>query len=281
MRRVFSFHGIPRRLVTDNGPQVRSVEFQEFMKGNGVKHQLTPPYHPSSNGQAERAVQIFKRSMEARPKGRTIRHQISILLLQYRSTSNTSTRKTPSELLMKRVLRTRLSLVKPTVGGEIRDRQESQTEAASRNREILPGESVAVWNPRQDSRGRWLSVTVVQNLGPSNYLVNVNGQARYVHVDHILHRDIRSFPQDVHQEQASNTRDSTATLIPPQAGNYSEVSAEKTMSSTDSTREDSVPTTPSHPELTETQSEQTDNMPTKKPIEKSTERKSTISHKEQ
>ena len=65
MRLVFSFHGIPRRLVTDNGPQFRSVEFQKFMKGNGVKHQLTPPYHPSSNGQAERAVQIFKRSMEA------------------------------------------------------------------------------------------------------------------------------------------------------------------------------------------------------------------------
>ena len=61
--------------------------------------------------------------------------------------------KTPSELLMKRVLRTRLSLVKPTVGGEIRDRQESQTEAASGNREMLPGESVAVWNPRQDSQG--------------------------------------------------------------------------------------------------------------------------------
>ena len=108
MRRVFSFHGIPRRLVTDNGAQFRSVEFQEFMKGNGVKHQLTPPYHPSSNGQAERAVQIFKRSVEAQPKGRTIRHQISILLLQYRSTPNTSTGKTPSELLMKRVLQTRL-----------------------------------------------------------------------------------------------------------------------------------------------------------------------------
>ena len=41
----------------------------------------------------------------------------------------------------------------------------------------------------------------------------------------------------------------TATMIPPQAGSYSEVSAEKTISSTDSTREDSVPTTPSHPEL--------------------------------
>ena len=131
---------------------------------------------------------------------------------------------------------------------------------------------MAVWNPRQDSRGRWLSGTIVQKLGPSNYLENVNGQARYVHVDHILHRDIGSFPQDVHQEQASNTHDSTATMISPQAGSYSKVSAEKTISLTDSTREDSVPTTPSHPELTETQSKQTDNMPTEKLIEKSTER---------
>ena len=86
----------------------------------------------------------------------------------------------------------------------------------------------------------------------------MNGQARYVHVDHILHRDIRSFPQDVHQEQASNTHDSTATMIPPQAGNYSEVSTEKTTSSTDSTREDLVPTTPSCPELTEIRVVETD-----------------------
>ena len=175
---------------------------------------------------------------------------------------------------MKRVLRARLSIVKPTVGGEIRDRQESQTEAASRNREMLAGESVAVWNPRQDSRGRWLSGTVVQKLGPSNYLVNVNGQARYVHVDHIiLYRDIRSFHRMyIRSKLPILVIDSTATMIPPQAGSYSEVSAEKTISSTDSTWEDSVPTTPSHPELTETQSKQTDNMPTKEPIEKSTER---------
>ena len=86
----------------------------------------------------------------------------------------------------------------------------------------------------------------------------MNGQARYVHVDHILHRDIRSFPQDVHQEQASNSRGSTATMIPSQAGSYSEVSAGKTISSTDSTREDSVPTTPRHPELIDRDTVETD-----------------------
>jgi hypothetical protein len=53
MRRSFSCHGLPQRLVSDNGPQFTAHEFQEFMRVNGIKHQLTPPYHPSSNGQAE------------------------------------------------------------------------------------------------------------------------------------------------------------------------------------------------------------------------------------
>ena len=49
IRRVFSFRGIPRRLVTDNGPQFRSVEFKTFMKKrNGVKHQFNPPPPPVS-----------------------------------------------------------------------------------------------------------------------------------------------------------------------------------------------------------------------------------------
>ncbi|XP_062521448.1 igE-binding protein-like [Corticium candelabrum] len=60
MRRTFSYHGLPRRLVTDNGPQFRSHEFQMFMKANGIRHQLTPPYHPSSNGRTERLVQELK-----------------------------------------------------------------------------------------------------------------------------------------------------------------------------------------------------------------------------
>ena len=53
-------NGFPTTLVWDNGPQFKSQEFADKMKKWGIKHVLTPPYHPASNGLAEKAVGIFK-----------------------------------------------------------------------------------------------------------------------------------------------------------------------------------------------------------------------------
>ena len=38
LRRVFPVFGLPQQLVSDNGPQFISAEFEKFMKENGVKH---------------------------------------------------------------------------------------------------------------------------------------------------------------------------------------------------------------------------------------------------
>ena len=60
---IFSNHGIPHKVVTDNGPTFTSYEFQEFMQRNGIVHVKSALYHPSSNGLAERAVQTLKRGI--------------------------------------------------------------------------------------------------------------------------------------------------------------------------------------------------------------------------
>ena len=50
LRYIFAVHGLPQRIVTDNGPQFTSQEFAEFLERNGVVHVRVAPYHPSSNG---------------------------------------------------------------------------------------------------------------------------------------------------------------------------------------------------------------------------------------
>ena len=64
LNKVFAVYGLPEQVVSDNGPQFISDEFQLFMKSNGIKHIRCSPYHPSSNGLAERMVQTFKKSNE-------------------------------------------------------------------------------------------------------------------------------------------------------------------------------------------------------------------------
>ena len=70
-----------------------------FMKFNGIKHILTAPYHPKSNGEAERAVQAFKNSLKAQKteKG-DVQTNLSRFLLCYRNTPNSTTGLTPAEL---------------------------------------------------------------------------------------------------------------------------------------------------------------------------------------
>ncbi|MEL7079736.1 MAG: integrase, partial [Cyanobacteria bacterium J06582_2] len=52
--------GSPTTLVSDNGPQFTSNLFADKMKLWNIKHVFSPPYHPCSNGAAERGVQLVK-----------------------------------------------------------------------------------------------------------------------------------------------------------------------------------------------------------------------------
>ena len=53
LTRVFSRHGIPEVLITDNGPQFTSDTTKGFLDLYGVYVHYTSTYHPESNGQVE------------------------------------------------------------------------------------------------------------------------------------------------------------------------------------------------------------------------------------
>ena len=56
----FARHGIPDIFFSDNGPQFSSSMFDQFSIEYGLQHHTSSPYHPQSNGMAEKAVQTIK-----------------------------------------------------------------------------------------------------------------------------------------------------------------------------------------------------------------------------
>ena len=62
---IFALHGLLEVIVTDNGSCFTSAECQVFTKQNGIRHNRTTPYHPTSNGQAERVVKVVKEGLKS------------------------------------------------------------------------------------------------------------------------------------------------------------------------------------------------------------------------
>ena len=120
LRDLFSKYGIPMQIVSDNGPQFCSGEFENFLKSNGVKHTRVSPYHAASNGLAERMVQSFKHSYHSSGQNHMSQQQsFANFLLTYRSTTHLTTGYTPAKLFLGRELRTRLSLIMPEVQSNV------------------------------------------------------------------------------------------------------------------------------------------------------------------
>ena len=64
LRECFARYGLPQQLVSDNGPQFCSAEFEEFLKQNGRMYkQYCITLH--QNGAPEQFIQTFKQALKA------------------------------------------------------------------------------------------------------------------------------------------------------------------------------------------------------------------------
>ena len=124
LRETFAVFGLPKTVVTDNGPCFTSSEFEQFLLKNGIAHKTSPPYHPASNGLAERAVQTFKKAMLKMSESLPTR--LSRFLFRYRITPQSTTGRSPAELMFGRPLRSRLDLLFPDIQHRVVSQQEKQ-----------------------------------------------------------------------------------------------------------------------------------------------------------
>ena len=118
LRNIFSRFGLPNVIVTDNGRKFVSAEFESFLKRNGIQHLTSAPYHPSSNGLAERAVKTFKDYVSKLQEG-TLKDKISTFLFHNHITPQDSH-------LQNRRLRSRLDHLKPDLENKVEGKQTQQ-----------------------------------------------------------------------------------------------------------------------------------------------------------
>ena len=173
---------------------------RDFLRSKEIKHILSAPYHPASNGEAERAVKTFKQSMKA-AKGDpgTQNQKITSFLLSYRTTPHTTAGYTPAELLMNRRLRTRLDLLRPDLRKKVAKPSSFQPRAPKR--QLSVGYPVLTRDYRK-SRDPWTKGVMISKLGPMTYCVQVEDFIWKRHIDQL--------------------KDLSGTKIQPEAGERTE-----------------------------------------------------------
>eukprot|EP00117_Sycon_ciliatum_P011888 scpid44158/ scgid13167/ Uncharacterized protein K02A2.6 len=182
LMKLISHFGIPKFIVSDNGPQFTSHEFASFCSQNGIIHKLTPPYHPASNGQAERIVQELKKSLKTRPPTVSIAAQLCRFLFAYRTTPHSTTRVSPADLVLRFTPTSRFSMLQPSFGDTMRQPTMS---SGPPSRGFVSGDRVWFLNPVPRGGPKWLKGVVLKRFGPLTYSVEYDGRQRTIHVEHL------------------------------------------------------------------------------------------------
>ena len=171
---VFSTHGLPEVIVSDNGTSFTSEEFAGFIHSNGIRHLTSAPYHPASNGLAERAVQILKNALKKDPGGVSLESQIARFLFHYRITPHSTTGIAPAELLMGRRSRSRLDRLYPNIADRVRKRQFDQKRGHDQHcqqRQLSAGQ--IVWVRNHATGQTWLPGIIFEVLSHQKFRISL------------------------------------------------------------------------------------------------------------
>ena len=181
MKSIFSRHGIPEEVISDNGPSYASREFAKFAQKWDFKHTTSSPRYPQSNGFAEKMVGTTKKILQ---KAEDSGQDPYLAMLNWRTTPS-SDMPSPAEILMGRKPRTRITLSKPCrkdskIKGALQKRQVKSKTRYDKSSRTLPtlqtNEKVRV---RDHKTGKWFPGVVVGKADtPRSYVVDQSGAIR-------------------------------------------------------------------------------------------------------
>ena len=176
-KQIFSEHGIPNRVISDNGPQYSSELYREFAKEWCFDHVTSSPRFPQSNGFVERQIRTVKSLLSKAKQSGT---DVHMAILCLRTTPVSQHLPSPGELLTGRKLRGNVPVRQATqhrdsdhIREQLQKRQETQKVYHDRTANdlspLMPGQSVTVQDHRTN---RWMPVTIASKCDePRSYIV--------------------------------------------------------------------------------------------------------------
>ncbi|XP_060538973.1 uncharacterized protein K02A2.6-like [Pantherophis guttatus] len=180
LRKLFATHGLPDTLVSDNGPQFMATQFEGYLARLGIRHALFAPFHPASNGLAERFVRTAKEALSWLDAGDWQARIDEFLAVQHATPCPTSGR-SPAQLLMGRKLRCVLDRLHPNYSPD------SFKGEGGGLRQFQVGTPVFA---RSYTNGPlWVEGTIVGITGPKSYTVDIgHGKIWRRHIDQLRKR---------------------------------------------------------------------------------------------
>lgn len=155
---VWAREGYPESLVSDNGAQFTSGEFETYLIRRDITHHRASAYWPQGNGAVERFNRTFKTWLQEHHDGGIV-ERIRRLLANYRATPHCSTGYSPSVMLHGRNMRLKFPVfqqqVTPNVDSvrrrvnsqQLRNKRHYDRRHAVRPSELRPGDQVFVRKP--------------------------------------------------------------------------------------------------------------------------------------
>ena len=145
---LFVRWGLPRVVITDNGPQFRSHDFATFLSSKGIQHSRTAVYHPQSNGGVERFNQVIKQGLRSHlTEGLNFHQTLQEILVNCRSTKHSTTGCSPAQLMLNRESRLPFQIIQPNplvvvskstdeIATDVETKQEKMKEYSDKRRSV-------------------------------------------------------------------------------------------------------------------------------------------------
>ena len=213
---MFSRHGLPETIKSDNGPQFKAEEFSAYLAQQGIIHHKVTAKWPQANGEVERQNRsLHKRMQIAQAEGKDWRRELTKYLAAYRAIPHTTTGTSPAELLFGRKMRTKLPEIADIYADqEVRD-HDSECKAKSRayadqrrNAEpsgILPGDQVFLKQEKKDkltTAYNPIPYMVVGKKGNSTIIESSEGARYSRNTSHL--KKVQTPPSTNHEKDAAD-----------------------------------------------------------------------------